>query len=160
MAKKTSTGVGDYTLRDPQGPVQLSGLFCKSDLLVVLHNMGTSCPNCTLWGDEFNGMRKTLEKATSFCIVGPDEPKAQAIYAKKRGWSSRFVSAKGTSFIKDMGFEGKAGDPQPGVSVLKRTKSGISIVKQVNVMRDGDCPSVLEVIWMLPGVKPADMAWK
>ncbi|MSO88553.1 MAG: hypothetical protein EXQ89_01010 [Rhodospirillaceae bacterium] len=105
-------------------------------------------------------MRKSLEKAASFCIVGPDEPKAQAIYAKKRGWSSRFVSAKGTSFIKDMGFEGEAGDPQPGVSVLKRTKSGISIVKHVNVMRDGDCPSVLEVIWMLPGVKPADIAWK
>ncbi|MSO88554.1 MAG: hypothetical protein EXQ89_01015 [Rhodospirillaceae bacterium] len=50
MPKKTSTIVGDYTFREPAGPVPLSGLFGESDLLVVLHNMGTSCPNCTLWG--------------------------------------------------------------------------------------------------------------
>jgi hypothetical protein len=32
-------------------------------------------------------------------------------------------------------------------------------VRQVNVMRDGDCPSVLEVLWMIPGAKTSEIAW-
>lgn len=152
--------VKDHVLYDRAGrPVALSSMFARHGHLVILHNMGRHCPNCTLWGDEFNGMLKHLEKVTGFCIVGPDDPKTQAAYRRERGWRSRLYSAQGTSFIRDLGFEDEKGNAQPGVSVLAKKRGTLTVVKQVNVMRDGDCPSVLEVFWMIPGVKTSDVAW-
>jgi predicted dithiol-disulfide oxidoreductase (DUF899 family) len=153
--------VKDYTLQDNDGrPVALSSLFDGHEHLVVLHNMGQTCPNCALWGDEFNGMLDKLGKVAGFCVVSPDDPQTQKAYVKKRGWRARLLSACGTSFIKDMGFEGEKGDAQPGVSILAKKNSTLRLVKQVNVARDRNCPSVLEVFWMLPGVKTADIAWE
>lgn len=154
--------VEDYALLDNEGrEVKLSSLFGKKEYLIVLHNMGKTCPNCALWGDEFNGMLKHLEQAAGFCVVGPDDPKTQKAYVKERGWKAKLYSARGSTFIKDIGFEDEDGDPEPGISVLQKGKNGkIAILEQVNVCRDDRCPSVLEVIWMLPGVKPAQLAWK
>lgn len=159
MDKRNRT-VPDYTLYDNEGqPTTLSSLFGTHEHLVVLHNMGKGCPNCALWGDEFNGMLDRLEKVTAFCVVSPDDPKTQKVYARQRRWKARLYSARGTSFIKDMGFEDRKGNPQPGVSVLTKKNGRLRMVKQVNVMRDRDCPSVLEVFWMLPGVETSDVAW-
>lgn len=151
----------DYALYDQGGKeVRLSTVFGRHDHLVVLHNMGKSCPNCALWGDEFNGMLKHLEKVTGFCVVGPDAPEVQAGYLEERGWHCKLYSAKGTSFIRDLGFEDeKTGKPQPGVSILEKKNDALRVVKQVNVMRDKHCPSVLEVFWMLPGVETSNVAW-
>lgn len=152
--------VKDYALFDETGqPVRLSSVFGQHEYLVLLHNMGKHCPNCALWGDEFNGMRKHLEKVAGFCVVGPDDPETQAAYRKDRGWECKLYSAQGTSFIRDLGFEGEDGKAQPGVSILQKSPVALSIVKQVNVMRDKHCPSVLEVFWMLPGVETSDVAW-
>lgn len=152
--------VQDYTLYDQAGKgVKLSTMFGRHDRLVVLHNMGKSCPNCALWGDEFNGMLTHLDKVTGFCVVGPDDPKTQAAYLKERGWQCKLYSGQGTSFIRDLGFEDDKGKVQPGVSILTRENGALRVVKQVNVMRDKHCPSVLEVFWMLPGVETADVAW-
>ncbi|MBI2162262.1 MAG: DUF899 family protein [candidate division NC10 bacterium] len=159
MAQAVET-VQDYTLYDQAGHgVKLSAMFGRHELLVVLHNMGKHCPNCALWGDEFNGMLGHLEKVAGFCVVGPDDPKTQAAYLKARGWQCRLYSAQGTSFIRDLGFEDDKGKAQPGVSILARDNGALRIVKQVNVARDKHCPSVLEVFWMLPGVQTADIAW-
>src|SRR3990172_645787 len=112
MAKRTRP-VKDYTLHDNEGrAVALSKMFGRHDRLVVLHNMGKTCPNCALWGDEFNGMRKRIAQVAGLCIVGPDDPATQAAYRKSRGWQCRLLSARGTSFIRDPGFEGKKGDAQ------------------------------------------------
>lgn len=144
--------VDDYTLRDNDGKAtKLSSLFGRHDYLVVLHNMGKTCPNCALWGDEFNGMLSHLRERAGFCIVGPDDPKTQKAYVKERGWKAKLCSAAGSTFIKDLGFEAEDGRAQAGVSILqKRTGGEISILSQVNVRRDGRAPSVLEVLWMLP----------
>ena len=156
---QTIEQVKDYILYDQAGQeVPLSTMFGGHERLIVLHNMGKSCPNCALWGDEFNGMLKHLEKVAGFCVVGPDDPKTQAAYLKDRGWQCRLYSAKGTSFIRDLGFEDDQGKVQPGVSILERTEGVVRVVKQVNVMRDKHCPSVLEVFWMLPGVETSDVA--
>ena len=158
--KTNGKTVNDYTFQDNEGrPVALSSLFGGREHLVIMHNMGKTCPNCALWGDEFNGMLRKLEKAAAFCVVGPDDPQTQKAYVRERGWKSRLVSARDTSFINDIGFEGAKGDAQPGISILAKKEGAMSLVKQVNVMRDKDCPSVLEVFWMIPGVKTADIAW-
>src|ERR1700742_5054287 len=48
--------VQDYDFATPEGTVRLSDLFGdKRDLIVIL-NMGTSCPICTLWVDGYNGL--------------------------------------------------------------------------------------------------------
>ena len=157
---QTIEQVKDHILYDQSGQeVPLSTMFGGHERLIVLHNMGKSCPNCALWGDEFNGMLKHLEKVAGFCVVGPDDPKTQAAYLKDRGWQCRLYSAKGTSFIRDLGFEDDQGKAQPGVSILERKEGVVTVVKQVNVMRDKHCPSVLEVFWMLPGVETSDVAW-
>ena len=151
--------IGDYDLSDSSGQIKLSSLFGSHDQLVVLHNMGKSCPNCALWGDEFNGMLDKLEKVAAFCVIGPDDPKTQAEYASGRGWRSRICSADGTSFIKDLGFEGDKGAAMPGVSIVVRNGDSLSVGKQVNVMRDSRCPSVLEVFWMLDGAETSKVAF-
>lgn len=153
--------VEDYALLDNEGrDVKLSSLFGKKEYLIVLHNMGKTCPNCALWGDEFNGMLKHLEKAAAFCVIGPDDPRTQRAYVKERGWKATLYSAQGSSFIKDMGFEDDDGDAQPGVSILHKGEDRkITILEQVNVSRDDRCPSVLEVLWMLPGMNTGKLAW-
>ena len=154
--------VSDYTLLDNDGKtVLLSDLFSRHKQLIILHNMGKSCPNCALWGDEFNGMLTHLERASAFSIIGPDDPSTQKRYRQERGWSAVLYSAQGSSLIKDLGFEDDEGDAEPGISVLQKSRDGkITILEQVNVVKDKRCPSVLEVIWMLPDVEPKDLAWK
>ena len=54
--------VPDYTLKDPDGhPVNLHSLFGTKDDLIIIHNMGKSCPYCTLWADGLIGFKKHLE---------------------------------------------------------------------------------------------------
>lgn len=152
--------IKDVILYDHRGKaVKLSRLFGTREQLVILHNMGKACPNCALWGDEFNGMLKHLEKVAAFCVVGPDDPQTQKEYARERGWKSKLYSAQGTSFIKEMGFEDKQGRVQPGISVLQKRGGKISILEQVNVGRDGRAPSVLEVLWMVPRADVHELAW-
>jgi len=48
--------VKDYTFRRADGrSVRLFELFGDKADLFVIHNMGQSCPYCTLWADGFNG---------------------------------------------------------------------------------------------------------
>jgi hypothetical protein len=103
--------------------------------------------------------------------VGKDMPQLRALggrvqrdaevaaYRKQRGWRCKLYSAQGSTFIRDLGFEDEEGKAQPGVSILVKKQGAVRVVKQVNVMRDKHCPSVLEVFWMLPGVKTSDVAW-
>jgi len=44
--------VADYQMATLHGPVRLSELFAGKADLIVIHNMGTTCPNCTLWADD------------------------------------------------------------------------------------------------------------
>ena len=118
MAKEPRE-IDDVELTDSEGAVSLSSLFGDHEQLVVLHNMGKSCPNCALWGDEFNGMLHQLERVSGFCVIGPDDPATQADYAAGRGWRSRICSADGTSFIKDMGFENDQGGAPRNLGALQ-----------------------------------------
>lgn len=113
--------VRDYILTDSDGRrMALSDLFGEKDDMILIQNMGRSCPYCTMWADGFNGVLDHLEDRAAFVVVSPDAPPVQKQFARSRGWRFRMVSSKGTAFSKDMGFENKQGGPEPGVSVFHK----------------------------------------
>ena len=112
--------VKDYFLSGPDGKVRLSELFRGKRDLVVIHNMGRSCRYCTMWADGFNGLRHHLASRAGFAVVSPDAVRTQQQFAKNRGWEFPFYSGKGSTFIKDMGFLPRPGEPMPGVSTYRR----------------------------------------
>jgi len=115
--------VEDYELRSADGVVKLSQLFGDKDTLFVVHNMGASCPNCTMWADGFNGVFEHLRDRAAFVVASPDAPEQQQKFARGRGWRFPMVSCKGTTFPQDMGYWRDG--PLPGVSVFERDNGRI-----------------------------------
>ena len=118
------TAVEDYALAGPRGPVRLSALFGGKRDLVVVHNMGRSCPYCTLWADGFNGLLPHLADRAAFAVVSPDLPAAQRKFARSRGWRFPMYSGHGSAFTADMGFM-DGDDPQPGVSTFRLVRGKV-----------------------------------
>jgi len=117
--------VADYELtRADGGLVKLSALFEGKDQLVLIHNMGKSCPYCTMWADGFNALWKKVAEKAAFVVVNNDVPDEQARVAAARGWSFPMVSARGTTLFRDLGFADAKGDWYPGASTLVRKKNG------------------------------------
>lgn len=117
-SKKLTEQVDDYKLTNSENEqTNLSKLFGTKKDLILIHNMGTSCPYCTMWADGLNGLLTHLEDRAKFVVSSPDDPSTQKEFASARGWKFQMVSTRGTSFAKDMGFE-KNGMPMPGVSVF------------------------------------------
>ena len=85
--------VRDYELNGADGPVRLSELFGDGDDLILVHNMGTGCSNCTMWADGFNGEWEHLQSRAAFVVVSPDGPEVQRAFARRRGW--RFPMCRG-----------------------------------------------------------------
>ena len=124
--KAVAMKVSDYTFTDHAGnALKLSALFGKGRDLIVVHNMGTGCSYCTMWADGFNGVRQHLSDRAAFVVVSPDKPALQKKFAAGRGWKFPMLSSQGTTFFKDMGFEGEGGKPWPGVSAFRKERSGI-----------------------------------
>lgn len=124
----------DYALLDWHGnEVRLSELFGKRSDLVVVHNMGSSCPYCTMWADGFNGLLPHLEDRAAFAVVSPDPPARQESFAEGRGWRFRMLSSQGSTFSRDAGYEDEDGSPRPGVSAFRKDAQG-------RIFRTGDAP--------------------
>lgn len=119
--------VENYKLTAVTGEqVNLADLFGDKKELFVVHNMGKKCAYCTLWADGFNGILNHLENRAAFVLSSPDAPEVQNEFAKSRNWNFRMVSTAGTSFGKDMGYQGDDW-LRPGVSVF--IKSGSDILR-------------------------------
>lgn len=115
----------DYTFTDTNGnSIRLSEMFGDKKELMLVHNMGKSCPYCTLWADEYNGIIHHLENRVSFVVISPDEHNAMREFAEGRGWKFRIYSSKGNTFKKDIGFEDERGMVLPGVSVFTKDDEG------------------------------------
>ncbi|MHC4473982.1 MAG: DUF899 family protein [Planctomycetota bacterium] len=110
--------------------VKLSELFGEQDDLIVIHNMGVRCPYCTLWADGFTGLLPHLSNRAAFVVVSPDPPEVQEAFARGREWGFRMLSAAGTSFTREAGFEGEDGSPWPGFSTFRRTEEGVERVSK------------------------------
>lgn len=124
-SKIAAMDVTDYTLRNTDGSdIRLSEMFGDKENLILVHNMGKSCPYCTLWADGFSGVAYFIEKKAAFVLVSPDPPEVQKEFADSRGWKLKTYSAAGSAFTKDMGYQTDAGAYWPGVSVFHRNKNG------------------------------------
>lgn len=110
--------VDDYVFATCDGPIKLSALFGDKNDLFVIHNMGASCPYCTLWADGYNGIYHHLASRAAFFVSSPDTPEVQKRLTESRGWRFPMVSHRGTSFAADMGYQ--SGDRLvPGLSVFR-----------------------------------------
>ena len=142
MAEKLNEQVNNYEFTNSDNhKTNLSDLFGTKKDLIIIHNMGQSCPYCTMWADGFNGLLSHLEDRSSFVVSSPDIPESQKEFAKSRGWNFNMISTTGTTFARDMGFE-KDGLPQPGVSVFFKDEDKILRVGKDN-FGPGDqyCPT-------------------
>jgi predicted dithiol-disulfide oxidoreductase (DUF899 family) len=142
--------VADYTFASADGPVRLSQLFGNKDTLFVIHNMGKSCPACTMWADGYNGVLSHLESRAAFVVTSPDDPATQAAFATSRGWRFRMVSHQGTDFAEKMGYRGGQGGWMPGISVLRRENGRILRVSDQRLGPGDDFCSVYHFLDMLP----------
>ena len=141
--------VTDYALTRADGSVaRLSDLFGGKDTLIVIHNMGTGCSNCTLWADGFNGVYEHLASRAAFVVSSPDPPEKQRAFAASRGWRFPMVSVKGTSFAQDMGYWDN--DPLPGVSVFKKRGGKIVRVADTGFSPGDDFCTVWHLFDLMP----------
>lgn len=141
--------IEDYTLATIDGPVKLSQLFGGKKDLFVIHNMGASCPYCTLWADGFNGLYGHLADRAGFVVASPDPPAAQRKFAEGRGWRFPMVSHQGSSFAADMGYRSKHGW-MPGISAFKRAKGKIVRVSDAPFHPGDDFASIWHIFDLLP----------
>lgn len=145
--------VKDYVFRDWNGgESKLSELFKEHDKLVAVHNMGKSCPYCTMWADGFNSIYGRVEKHSAFAVISPDPPDVQREFAETRGWTFQMASAAENTFFRDMGFEDEKGKPWPGVSIFAKSNGGEIKRHAKTFFGPGDsfC-SVFSFLDMLPG---------
>lgn len=142
--------VPDYALATTAGPVTLSALFgAKRDLFVV-HNMGSSCPYCTLWADGYNGVYEHLADRASFVVTSPDAPGKQERFARGRGWRFPMASHQGTSFAADMGYRSAEGGWLPGISAFKRDGKRILRVNDTGLQPGDDFCMAWHLFDLLP----------
>jgi predicted dithiol-disulfide oxidoreductase (DUF899 family) len=141
--------VENYRFTASDGPARLSELFGDKEYLFVIHNMGTACPNCTMWADGFNGVLTHLEDRAAFVVTSPDDPATQRAFAASRGWRFRMVSHQGTGFAADMGYRDETGW-LPGVSVFKRSGDKIVRVSDAPFEPDDDFCTVWHLFDLIP----------
>ena len=142
--------VADYTFVGADGPVRLSQLFGDKDTLIVIHNMGRTCPACTMWADDYNGVALHLESRAAFVVTSPDDPATQAEFATSRGWRFRMVSHQGTDFAGKMGYRSEQGGWLPGISVFRKDGNRILRVSDQQLGPGDDFCSVYHFLDMLP----------
>lgn len=150
QAKVEPQPVEDYRFkRAGSGEARLSELFGDKDTLFVIHNMGQTCPYCTLWADGFSGVYHHLSNRAAFVVSSPDMPKTQKALARKRGWTFPMVSHAGTSFAADMGYAD--GDRwMPGVSVFRRKGKRIVRVSDTGFEPGDDYCAVWHLFDLIP----------
>lgn len=120
--------VHNYALKNWGGTTTtLAEMFGDKDELLIVHNMGRSCPYCTLWADGFNGVAHHLNNRVAFALVSPNSPDVQKEFAQSRGWTFTMYSAEGSDFTRDLGYEVEhEGRPYqlPGVSSFTKDSEG------------------------------------
>lgn len=150
QASVEPVAVDDYRFSTVDGAVRLSELFGDKDDLFVIHNMGASCPYCTLWADGFNGLYDHLQDRAAFVLASPDQPEAQQKFAKGRGWRFPIVCCEASSFAADMGYQSAAEGWLPGVSVFRKEGDKILRVSDAHFGPGDDFCNIWHFIDLLP----------
>jgi predicted dithiol-disulfide oxidoreductase (DUF899 family) len=143
--------VKDYAFATSEGSVRLSELFGDHEDLILIHNMGASCPACTLWADGYNGIHQYVVRRAGFAVSSPDRPAVQKRFAEARGWRFPMVSHADSSFAADMGYVSTNGGWLPGVSVFRRNGEGIVRVSDTGFSPGDDYCTLWHFFDLLPG---------
>jgi len=141
--------VTDYEFASGAGPVRLSELFGDKDYLFVIHNMGASCPYCTLWADGFNGLAPHIENRAAFVVASPDDPDKQQKFKASRNWGFRMVSYGNGTFAADMGYR-EDDRHHPGVSVFRKRGGKVFRVSDTSFGPGDDFCSVWHLFDLIP----------
>jgi predicted dithiol-disulfide oxidoreductase (DUF899 family) len=150
LSEEVQGEVKDYEFATLKGPVKLSQLFGGKRDLFVIHNMGVTCPNCTMWADGFNGLYPHVADRAAFVLASPDAPEKQAAFAKERGWRFPMISDVDKTFARDMGFLNAKGGAQPGVSAFQKDGAKIVRVSAAGFDQDDDFCPTWRLLDMLP----------
>ena len=142
--------VEDYVFKTEKGEAKLSELFGGKKDLIVIHNMGTTCPNCTMWADGFNGVYPHLSSRAAFVVISPDPPEVQKKFAAGRNWRFPMVSHAGSSFAADMGYRNAKGGYLPGVSAFRLEGKKIVRVADTKFHPEDDFCTVWRFFDLLP----------
>lgn len=142
--------VADYAFATPKGEVRLSELFGDKAELILIHNMGSSCPSCTMWADGFNGVYHHLADRAAFVVTSPEPPAVQQSFAAGRGWGFAMVSHAGSGFAADMGYRAADGGWLPGVSVFRRDQDRIVRIADSHFAPTDDFCVVWHMFDLLP----------
>ena len=162
QAKVEPQVVRDYVLDGWDGPVRLSELFGDKRDLILIHNMGTGCPSCTMWADGFNGVYDHLASRAAFVVSSPNTVEVQKQFAKSRGWRFPMVSHVNSTFAQDLGYRHRSDDVldqamggwNPGVSVFRRDGDRILRLSDADLGPfDGFC-LVYHLFDLVPGADP------
>jgi predicted dithiol-disulfide oxidoreductase (DUF899 family) len=143
--------VQDYEFATAAGTTRLSQLFGQHDNLILIHNMGGSCPACTLWADGYNGIHQHVVQRAAFAVSSPDRPEVQQKLSNARGWKFTMVSHAGSTFAADMGFVSPKGGWVPGVSVFKRDGATLARVSDTRFSPGDDYCTLWHFFDLLPG---------
>ena len=142
LADAAQTEIQDYSFATLNGPVSLAALFSGKRDLFVVHNMGVSCPNCTMWADGFNGLYPHIADRAAFVVVSPDAPETQTAFAAARGWKFPMASDESKGFFRAMGFISESGGARPGVSAFQKSGDAIRRVSAAEFDPGDDfCPT-------------------
>jgi len=138
----------DYTFDGPNGRETLAQLFGDRSQLVVYHFMfapewKVGCKSCSFWADNFNGITAHLrQRDVSFAAISRAPLAKLQDFAKRLGWTFKWVSSQGTDFNYDFevsfrpealargdatynfGKLRNANSDMPGISVFAKDESG------------------------------------
>ena len=142
--------VANYVFATPTGPVRLSDMFGGHEDLMIIHNMGRSCPACTLWADGYNGIHAHVTSRAAFVVSSPDTPEVQQAFAASRGWKFPMVSHQSTSFAADMGYVTEEKRWRPGISVFQRRGEAIVRVSDTRLCPGDDFCTLYHFFDLLP----------
>lgn len=142
--------VQDYLFQTSAGERRLSELFGSKEHLFVVHNMGSTCPYCTVWADGYNGIYHHLASRAAFVVSSPEPPAAQRELAALRGWRFPMISHAGTTFAADMGYRSPAGHWLPGISVFTRNAGQLLRVNDTQCDTGDDFCALWHILDLLP----------
>jgi predicted dithiol-disulfide oxidoreductase (DUF899 family) len=138
----------DYTFDGPNGRETLAQLFGDRSQLVVYHFMfapewEVGCKSCSFWADNFNGITAHLrQRDVAFAAISRAPLAKLQAFAKRLGWTFKWVSSQGTDFnydfevsfrpealaggdaIYNFGKLQNANSDMPGISVFAKDESG------------------------------------
>ncbi len=135
----------EYSFEAPEGRVTLADLFGGDGQLIVYHLMfgpdwSEACKSCSFWADNLNGVDVHLAHRDTALVAVSRAPLATLeAYAKRMGWTFRWVSAGESDFNFDYRVSSRPGEDEmdynfgtmkvgpgemPGFSAFRRGDDG------------------------------------